>query len=279
MIFNSISPIIKEKLDDEATERAIADETLDGKISSMNSILGTKADQSDLESYVASLNAALDGKLPLTGGTLSGNISIQKQSYPNLTMINQNWGGQFAITEGDDGTALFQNNKTVDGKDTYAAFYLKPASAGLGNVLSIGMDDGSGWKGATVLHSQNFADHITPAGIGAPKLKAPNDLVHNNNEFTFIPAGHSGELYINYRTSSGLLDGNISNYHFCGGNGNEVTIIANYFKGKFQGNGSRPEYNGADVAMFSDVPQITASTTDIGEGSPLATGTLYLVYE
>ena len=205
--------------------------------------------------------SSLNAYLPLTGGTLSGNLSIQKQSCPNLTMINQNWGGQFAITEADDGTALFQNNKTVNGADTYCAFYLKPASGGLSNALSIGMDDGSGWKGATVLHSQNFADHITPAGIGAPKLRAPNDLVHNSNEFTFIPAGHSGELYINYRTASGSCDGNISNYHFCGGNGKEVTVMANYFKGKFQGSGSRPEYNGADVAMLSDIPDVSNFAT------------------
>ena len=222
----------------------------------------------------------LSGYLPLSGGTLQGNVTIQKQNYPNITMVNQSWGGQFAITEADDGTALFQNNKTVNGADTYAAFYLKPASAGLGNVLSIGMDDGTGWRGATVLHSQNFVEHITPSGIGAPKLKAPNDLIHNSNEFTFIPAGHSGELYINYRTASGSCDGNISNYHFCGGNGKEVTVIANYFKGKFQGSGARPEYNGADVAMLSDIPDVSnfATKEDVATGGgnylPLTGGTL-----
>ena len=37
--------------------------------------------------------------------------------------------------------------------------------------------------------------------------------------------------------------------------------------------------NGKQVANKDEVPKITASTTDIGEGSSLATGTLYLVYE
>lgn len=39
-----------------------------------------------------------------------------------------------------------------------------------------------------------------------------------------------------------------------------------------------PRQNGT-MALKSDIPTITASTTDIGEGSALATGTLYLVYE
>ena len=37
--------------------------------------------------------------------------------------------------------------------------------------------------------------------------------------------------------------------------------------------------NGKQVANKEDVPKITVSTTDIGEGSSLTTGTLYLVYE
>lgn len=266
----------KSELSSYATVSALA-----GKLDTTGTAAKATADASgNVFTSTYATKSSLNAYMPLTGGTLSGNVTIQMQSYPNITMKNQNWGGQFAITEADDGTALFQNNKAVNGADTYVAFYLKPTSAGLGNVLSIGMDDGSGWKGATVLHSQNFADHITPAGIGAPKLRSPNDLVHNNNEFTFIPAGHSGELYINYRTASGSCDGNISNYHFCGGNGKEVTIMANYFKGKFQGSGARPEYNGADVAMLSDIPDVSnfATKEDVATGGgnylPLTGGTL-----
>ena len=266
----------KSELSSYATVSALA-----GKLDTTGTAAKATADASgNVITSTYATKSSLNAYLPLTGGTLSGNVTIQKQSYPNLTMINQNWGGQFAITEADDGTALFQNNKTVNGADTYCAFYLKPASGGLSNALSIGMDDGTGWKGATVLHTQNYGEHITPSGIGAPKLRAPNDLVHNTNEFTFIPAGHSGELYINYRTASGSCDGNISNYHFCGGNGKEVTVIANYFKGKLQGNGSRPEYNGADVAMLSDIPDVSnfATKEDVATGGgnylPLTGGTL-----
>ena len=93
------------------------------------------------------------------------------------------------------------------------------------------------------------------------KLASPNNMLHNGNEFTFIPAGHSGELYINHRTASGATDGNISNYHFCNGKGGEATLIANYFKGKFQGADVRPIYNNAEVAMLSDVPSKTETWT------------------
>ena len=102
---------------------------------------------------------------------------------------------------------------------------------------------------------------------GYAKLKSPNDFLHNNNEYTFIPDGHTGELYINYRTASGKTNGGISNYHFCNGAGAETTVIANYFKGKFQGSGERPEYNGGTVAMLSDVHGRVSKTGDTMTGN------------
>lgn len=104
-------------------------------------------------------------------------------------------------------------------------------------------------------------NHSVNDVTGAAKLQSPNDMLHNGNEFTFIPAGHSGEIYINHRTASGATDGNISNYHFCDGKGGEATIIANYFKGKFQGKDARPIYNNEEVAMLSDVPSKTEKWT------------------
>ena len=112
------------------------------------------------------------------------------------------------------------------------------------------------------------------------KLKSPNDMLHNGNEFTFIPAGHSGELYINHRTASGATDGNISNYHFGNGKGGEATLIANYFKGKFQGADARPIYNNAEVAMLSDIPAVPTLTTEAWtftlEGGSTVTKNVYV---
>ena len=85
------------------------------------------------------------------------------------------------------------------------------------------------------------------------KLQSPNNMLHNGNEFTFIPDGYTGEIYINHKTASGKSNGSVSNYHFSNGSGQQATVIANYFKGKFQGDTARLSYNNAEVAMLSDV--------------------------
>ena len=113
-------------------------------------------------------------------------------------------------------------------------------------------------------------DGSTVGGIPLARTKAPNDMLHNTNEFTFIPSEYAGEVYINHRTASGYHTGAISNYHFCNGSGGYTTVIANYFKGKFQGATDRPEYNGSQVAMLSDVTvssvngQTGAVSVDVG---------------
>ena len=93
------------------------------------------------------------------------------------------------------------------------------------------------------------------------KLASPNNMLHNGNEFTFIPDGYTGQIYINHRTASGQANGNVSNYYFGNGNGGLATFIAGYFKGKFQGETARPIYNNAEVAMLSDVPSKTETWT------------------
>ena len=89
---------------------------------------------------------------------------------------------------------------------------------------------------------------------GKAKLASPNNMIHNGNEYTFIPDNYYGEVYLNHRAGGGNHNGKISNYHFCNGSGQYATIIANYFKGKFQGADARPIYNNAEVAMLSDIP-------------------------
>lgn len=98
------------------------------------------------------------------------------------------------------------------------------------------------------------------------KIASANNLLHNGNEFTFVPSGYTGQIYINHQTAGGA-NGNITNYYFGNGKGGLATFIANYFKGKFQGDTARPIYNNEEAAMLSDVPtnaaQIgAASATD-----------------
>lgn len=64
------------------------------------------------------------------------------------------------------------------------------------------------------------------------KLKSVNDMVHSSNEWTVVPSGYSGDLYLNYRTCGGT-NGAITGYRFCNGAGaiSGVTLFADYFSG------------------------------------------------
>ena len=137
----------------------------------------------------------------------------------------------------------------------------------------------------------NNPHNVTAQQIGAVKTQSANDMLHNGNEFTFVPSGYSGQVYINHRTLGGV-DGNITNYYFGNGKGGLATFIANYFKGKFQGDTPRPIYNNEEAAMMSDVNALEARlaalensvvavlsgtaepTSDVGED-----GDIYLVTE
>ena len=61
---------------------------------------------------------------------------------------------------------------------------------------------------------------------GCAKLQSPNNLMHFGNEFTFASPQCSGDAWLNYRTASGNLDGNIGTYYFGNGKGNLASIKA-----------------------------------------------------
>lgn len=56
------------------------------------------------------------------------------------------------------------------------------------------------------------------------RLQSPNNLIHAGNEFTFAAPKLSNDLWINYRTASGNLDGNIGTYLFGNGKGGLAPI-------------------------------------------------------
>lgn len=116
----------------------------------------------------------------------------------------------------------------------------------------------------------------TALGYTPAKLQSPNDMLHNGNEFTFIPDGYEGQIYINHRTASGQANGNVSNYYFGNGKGGLATFIAGYFKGKFQGDTARLIYNNAEVAMLSDVPSKTETWTFTLEDGSVVTKAVYV---
>lgn len=56
------------------------------------------------------------------------------------------------------------------------------------------------------------------------RLKSPNNLIHAGNEFTFAAPEHSSDIWLNYRTASGNIDGNIGTYLFGNGKGGLAPI-------------------------------------------------------
>lgn len=84
----------------------------------------------------------------------------------------------------------------------------------------------------------DWAEMITTdiGGDYYARLQSPNNLMHSGNEFTFAaPQLTSNDVWINYRTASGDLDGNIDRYHFGNGRGGLASISADgiYVHGGF----------------------------------------------
>jgi hypothetical protein len=93
----------------------------------------------------------------------------------------------------------------------------KPLSAAQGvalkaliDAITIPVSSVNGKTGAVQLGAED---------VGAAKKQAANDMLHDGNEFTFIPDGYEGQVYINHRTASGKTNGNVSNYYFGDGKG------------------------------------------------------------
>lgn len=75
----------------------------------------------------------------------------------------------------------------------------------------------------------DWAEMITTdiGGDYYAQLQSPNNLIHSGNEFTFAaPQLTSNDVWINYRTASGDLDGNIDTYQFGNGRGGLASISA-----------------------------------------------------
>lgn len=67
--------------------------------------------------------------------------------------------------------------------------------------------------------------HLIPADLKSyARLQSPNNLIHTGNEFTFAAPQFSNDIWLNYRTASGNLDGNIGAYLFGNGKGGLAPI-------------------------------------------------------
>ena len=107
------------------------------------------------------------------------------------------------------------------------------------------------------------------------KIGTYNNLTHSGNEFTFASSAFSGDMWINYRTASGSLDGAITGYYFGDGKGGNLAKITS---GNFSGNS-----NSASKLILTSCFGTTTngnlwSTIKTGTASYLGTATVYEVY-
>ena len=125
--------------------------------------------------------------------------------------------------------ALTFGSKTYDGS---AAATITASDLGALTSITKSMVEGV-LTGDITSHTHTFASltskPTTLSGYGITDNVAYrsnwNNFIHNDNEFTFASPAYSGFIYINYRTSSGAVDGAITEYRFARGDGNSYADI------------------------------------------------------
>ena len=160
--------------------------------------------------------------------------------------------GKLVMSMGADGNITTTGTIITPGNNSVV---IKPAKH---NYDQIGASDCKFWK----IHATTFygnlsgnADTATTASAvawgnvtGKPSSFTPashthsqyasigahNNLTTSGNEFTFASSAFSGTMYINYRTASGNLDGNITRYKFQNGSGSNTAIECSYMYGTAQ---------------------------------------------
>ena len=186
--------------------------------------------------------------LPLSGGTMTGTLSLKANQYftdsasgmdcnnSDIIDLNAIYFGD-AVDSAGEGINFYRSSTTWD--SIYAksgALYFHPNRATATNV-----------NGYTVLHSNNWSSYCAAAShshsgyassshshSGYASIAAHNNLTASGNEFTFASSAFSGVMYVNYRTASGSLDGSISEYRFQNGAGKETAIRCTYVYGTAQ---------------------------------------------
>lgn len=133
------------------------------------------------------LDAADVGALSSQGGTVSGNITIERTNYPGFALKNNTAGSMMTVSAADDGVAIFQNEKGTD----YTTLYVRPPSEGINNALQLVHSQNGAWVGAVVLHNRNFASHISAGAIGAEAAGSVNAHNADANAHSTLFAGKS----------------------------------------------------------------------------------------
>lgn len=90
--------------------------------------------------------------LPLTGGTLTGNLTVDRNSYPSLMLKNTTTGRQANVQAGDSNTAGLYNFKD---NSNQVNFYLYPETTALDSIARLRVTKNGADNYYNVLHTGN----------------------------------------------------------------------------------------------------------------------------
>ena len=109
------------------------------------------------------------------------------------------------------------------------------------------------------------------------KLQSTNNFIHSGNEWTVVPSGYSGSLWLNYRTCGGT-NGGITEYIFGNGKGgsSDVTITAGTFQGSLSGNAATATKVNNKLTVGSKTYDGSAAVTIAASDLGLASAMLFL---
>ena len=234
---------------------------------------------SNYSEYVYSKSTSDDRYVYKSGDTMTGSLKLSNTSTNHIQFLSsdtysgatneymsigkgriQSWGSIYINADTDDSTNEYCLITSGHGVSTSNADGL---AVGYNTLL---------WKNNTIWHAGNDG---SGSGLDADTVDSEhassfahrqtwNNMIHSSNEYTWVSPAYSGEVYINYRTSSGSCDGNITMYRFCDGKGGMLAYISSGFFG-----GTASNADTLDGYHYNGLPYLP-----IGGGT--MTGTPYI---
>ena len=257
----------------------------------IDNALGTKANKSEIPD--------VSGYLPKSGGTMSGTLNLVENGSPSTLWRHGLEGYRSGVAYKTNGNeaVCFENENPVTSwifrcynsvslsgtqwNDVTPSMQIKNQRVVINKLIGNDADaeynlDVGGTANATTIYQggkQVANKEDIPDVSGKANLNGGNEYEGDqtilgktllkywgsDTPLTVQTTASSTGCYIELKNSEGATLG------YYGANSSRRPVF----------------YVGGDreFAFLDEVPKITASTTDIGEGSSLATGTLYLVYE
>lgn len=190
--------------------------------------------------------------LPLTGGTITGNLRINGTAIHDHFVVNSTHSSETVISVERNGTkkAAFGYYDNIG-----AYLYNYPAARWL-NLSDNGL--------ARI--SSSVSNHVYLAQCTAVGSRG-NNFVTNNNEFNFAPTGYNNYIWFNFRSYNNTQI-TISEYYMGRGDGNFAKVRSS---GYIINGGTASQFLKANGTLDSNT---YATTSQLGSYLPLSGGTL-----